>query len=117
MFIAGAAGTWQVEPSSCRATNGEVVHSGSQRRLSYGHLVEKASRLTPPQDVPLKDPKDFKLIGKATKRLDTPDKTNGKAIFGLDVTLPGMLVAALGRRPGFGGQVKDLSDAHRHTMP
>ncbi len=109
MLIAAAAGTWQVEPSSCRATNGEVVHSGSQRRLSYGHLVEKASRLTPPQNVPLKDPKDFKLIGKATKRLDTPDKTNGKAIFGLDVTMPGMLVAVVARCPVFGGKVKSFN--------
>ncbi len=93
MLIVAAAETWQVEPVSCRAENGQIVHTASKRRLSYGRLVEKASRLQPPQNVTLKDPKEFKLIGKPTKRLDTPSKTNGTAVFGLDVNLPGMRVA------------------------
>ena len=109
MLIAAAADTWQVEPASCRAENGQVVHPDSGRRLSYGQLVEKASSLTPPQNATLKEPKDFKLIGKPTKRLDTPDKTNGKAVFGLDVKLPGMLVALVARPPVFGGKVKSFN--------
>src|SRR5688572_1591983 len=64
MLVAAAAETWKVDPASCRAENGRVIHSVSGRRLSYGQLVEKASRLAPPQDVPLKDPKQFKIIGK-----------------------------------------------------
>ncbi len=104
MLISAAAATWNVEPASCRAESGQVIHSGTGRRLSYGKLVEKASRLTPPQEVTLKDPKDFTIIGKPTKRLDTPDKTNGKAIFGLDVNLPGMLVAMVARRRSSAGR-------------
>jgi isoquinoline 1-oxidoreductase subunit beta len=108
MLITAAANTWKVDPSACRAEKGEVVHAGSGRRLSYGHLTEEASHLTPPQNVTLKDPKDFTIIGKPIKRLDTPDKTNGKAIFGLDVTVPGMLVAVVARPPVFGGKVKSF---------
>jgi isoquinoline 1-oxidoreductase subunit beta len=109
MLIAAAADTWKVEPASCRAEKGQVVDSASRRRLSYGQLVEKASRLTPPQNITLKAPKDFKLIGKSTKRLDTPDKTNGKAVFGLDVKVQGMLVALVARSPVFGGKVKSFN--------
>ena len=98
-----------MEPSACRAENGQVIHSDTKRSLSYGKLVEKASHLSAPKEVALKDPKDFKLIGKATKRLDTPDKTNGKAIFGLDVAVPGMLVAVVARPPVFGGKVKSFN--------
>jgi len=65
--------------------------------------------LNPPRDVTLKDPKDFKIVGKATRRLDAPDKTNGKAVFGLDVTVPGMLVAVVARSPVFGGKVKSFN--------
>jgi isoquinoline 1-oxidoreductase beta subunit len=109
MLVAAAAETWKVDPASCRAENGRVIHSVSGRRLSYGQLVEKASRLAPPQDVTLKDPKQFKIIGKPMKRLDTPDKTNGKAVFGLDVKVPGMLVAVVARPPVFGGKVKSFN--------
>jgi isoquinoline 1-oxidoreductase beta subunit len=116
MFIAAAADTWGVEPKTCRAENGRVI-SGSGQRLSFGQLVEKASRLTPPQDVTLKDPKDFKIVGKPTKRLDTPDKTNGKAMFGLDVNLPGMLVAVVARSPVFGGKVKSFNAEKAKAVP
>ncbi len=109
MLIAAAADAWKVEPSACRAENGQVIHSDTKRSLSYGKLVEKASHLSAPKEVVLKDPKDFKLIGKATKRLDTPDKTNGKAIFGLDVAVPGMLIAVVARPPVFGGKVKSFN--------
>jgi isoquinoline 1-oxidoreductase beta subunit len=108
MLIAAAAETWKVDPKTCRAENGHVL-SGAGQRASFGSLAAKASRLTPPQDVALKDPKDFKIVGKATKRLDTPDKTNGKAIFGLDVTVPGMLVAVVARPPVFGGKVQSFN--------
>ncbi|MGH7451477.1 MAG: molybdopterin cofactor-binding domain-containing protein, partial [bacterium] len=112
MLIAAAAETWKVDPASCRAENGHVIHMASGRRLSYGRLAEKASSLPPPQSVTLKDPKDFKLIGKPTKRLDTPEKTNGTGVFGLDVKVPGMLVAVVARPPVFGGKVKSF-DASR----
>jgi len=117
MLISAAAETWSVEPASCRAENGQIIHADSQRRLSFGKLVEKASRLTPPQNPMLKDRKDFKFIGKPTKRLDTPDKTNGKAMFGLDVTVPGMLVAVVARSPVFGGKVKSFNADRAKAVP
>jgi isoquinoline 1-oxidoreductase beta subunit len=116
MLLTAAAQRWNVEPATCRTENGHVIHADSQRRLSYGELVEKASTLTPPQHVALKDPIDFKIIGKAVKRLDTLDKTNGTAVFGLDVTVPGMLVAVVARsrrqRP-LRNEVHELSSAHK----
>ena len=117
MLLAAAAQTWNVDPSTCRTGNGHVIHASSQRRLSYGELVEKASTLTPPQNVTLKDPKDFKIIGKAIKRLDTPDKTNGKAVFGLDVNVPGMLVAVVARPPVFGGKLKSFNADKTKAVP
>ncbi len=107
MLVAAAADTWKVDAASCRTENGFVIH-GAQR-LSYGKLAEKASQLKPPAEVKLKDPKDFRIIGKATHRLDTPAKTNGTAVFGIDVKLPGMLVAVVARPPVFGGKVKSFN--------
>ena len=104
MLVAAAASTWNVDPSTLRTENGYVIHDATKRRLSYGQLAEKASTMTPPQNVTLKDPKDFKLIGRATKRLDTPEKINGKGMFGLDVVVPNMLVAVVARPPVFGGK-------------
>jgi len=117
MLIAAAAETWKVDPASCRAQNGQVIHTASRRRLSYGRLAGKASGLTPPQSVTLKDPKDFKLIGKPTKRLDTPEKINGKGIFGLDVKVPGMLVAVVARPPVFGGNAKSFNADRAKAVP
>src|SRR5438552_630436 len=97
-----------------RTSNGSVV---AKWIALYGELAEKASRLTPPQNPPLKDPKTFKLVGKPTRRLDTPDKTNGKAIFGLDVTVPGMLVALVARPPVFGGKVKSFNADKTKAVP
>jgi len=105
MLIAAAAQQWGVEAASCRTENGNVIHGASNQRLSYGQLAEKAAGLAPPQQVTLKEPKDYKLIGKPLKRLDTSEKTNGKAIFGIDVHTPGMLVAVVARSPVFGGKV------------
>src|SRR5437867_3093164 len=117
MLIAAAAETWKVDPATCRAENGQVIHAASGRRLSFGCLAEKASGMTPPENVTLKDREDFKLIGKATKRLDTPDKTNGKAVFGLDVSVPGMLVAVVARPPVFGGKVKSFDAEKAKAVP
>ncbi|HWE38179.1 MAG TPA: xanthine dehydrogenase family protein molybdopterin-binding subunit, partial [Isosphaeraceae bacterium] len=117
MLVAAASEAWGVAPSSCAASDGHVVHQASGRRLAYGSLVGRASRLSPPKDVVLKDPRDFKLIGKSTKRLDTPSKVDGTAVFGLDVTLPGMLVALVARPPVFGGKAKAIDDAAARAVP
>src|SRR5881296_2113722 len=109
MLITAAAQKWNVDAASCRTENGMVIHSASNRRLSYGQLAESAAKVTPPQQVTLKDPKDFKLIGKPLKRLDTPEKTNGKGIFGIDVKVPGMLTAVVARSPVFGGKLKSVN--------
>ena len=111
MLIAAAADTWKIDPASCRTENGFVV-SPTAQRASYGSLVEKASKLDAPQNVTVKNPKDFKLVGKPTKRLDTPDKTNGKAVFGIDVNAPGMLVAVVDQR---NGRVHLRNAIDRHT--
>jgi isoquinoline 1-oxidoreductase beta subunit len=117
MLISAAAATWNVDPASCRAEQGQVVHPDSGRRLSFGRLAEKAAGLTPPQNVALKDPKNFKLIGKSTKRLDTPEKVNGTGLFGLDVNVPGMLVALVARPPVFGGKVKSFDATKAKAVP
>ncbi len=117
MLIAAAAQQWSVDPVSCRAENGKVVHSATNRRLSYGQLAEQAARLTPPQQVALKDPKDFKLIGKPIKRLDTAEKTNGKGIFGIDVKVPGMLTTVVARPPVFGGKLKSFNADKAKAIP
>src|SRR5260370_24689346 len=109
MLVAAAASTWNVDPASLRTQNGYVIHDATHRRLSYGQLAEKASTITPPQNVTLNDPQDFKLICRPTKRLDTPEKINGKGMFGLDVTVPNMLVAVVARPPVFGGKVKTFN--------
>ena len=109
MLIAAAAQNWKVEPQSLRAEKGYVLHAPSNRRASFGSLADTAATLTPPKDVPLKDPKDFKLIGKSTRRLDTPAKLNGSAQFGLDVQIPGMMTAVVLRPPVFGGKVVSLN--------
>jgi isoquinoline 1-oxidoreductase subunit beta len=105
MLIAAAAATWGVPAAECATAPGVVTHAKSRRRASYGRLAARAATLTPPADPPLKDPKDFRLVGKATKRLDTPAKVRGRAVFGIDVRLPGMLVAQVEHCPFFGGRV------------
>src|SRR5512141_2904776 len=85
MLVSAAAQAWEVTPKSCRAEKGEVIHAASGRRLTYGALVDKVAALPAPADVALKNPKNFTLIGTSAKRLDTPDKVNGKAQFSIDV--------------------------------
>ena len=110
MLEQAAAAVWNVDAQSCRAENGFVVHSDGKRRLSFGALAEKAAQLAVPQDVTVKQAKDFKVLGTAKKRLDTPEKTNGKALFALDVMVPGMLTAVVARPPVFGGTVVSIDD-------
>src|SRR6202035_4545552 len=93
MLVQAAAQQWQVDPASCKTANSEVTHKDSGRKLTYGEVAAAASSQTPPKDVPLKDPKDFVLIGKPLKRLDTPEKVNGKAVYGIDAMLPDMKFA------------------------
>jgi isoquinoline 1-oxidoreductase beta subunit len=87
VLVEAAAEKWGVEASSCKVEKGVVIHEATGKRASYGSLASAAAKLTPPADVPLKNPKDFTLVGKPTRRLDTPSKTNGTAQFGLDVIL------------------------------
>ena len=116
MLVAAAAQRWNTDPSSCRTESGAVFDS-SNRKLTYGQLVADAAKLSPPEHVQLKDPKNFKLIGKPIKRLDTSIKLNGKAIFGLDVNLPGMLTAVVARPPIFGAKMKSFDDSRARSMP
>ena len=88
-----------------------MIHGPTGRRLSYGALVDKAAALPLPRNVPLKDPKDFKLIGTPAKRLDAPDKVNGTAQFGIDVKVPGMKVATVAACPVFGGKLASVDDS------
>lgn len=106
MLVAAAASSWGVDERSCSTENGEVIHAASGRRVRYGALVDKAATLPVPKDVVLKDPKDFRLLGRQVARLDIPEKVNGSAIYGLDVKRPGMLVARVSRCPVFGGKVE-----------
>jgi isoquinoline 1-oxidoreductase beta subunit len=117
MLIAGAAQQWGVQRSQCRAENGTVINTASNARVSFGSLVELAAKLPPPSDVALKDPSKFRLIGKPTKRLDTPAKVNGSATFGIDVRLPGMLYAVVARCPVFGGKVASFDPTKAKATP
>lgn len=117
MLIDAAASTWKVDRTSCRAERGAVVHASSKRRITYGKLVEKAAQLPVPKDPPLKDPKDFRLLGTRLPRLDTPAKVDGSAVFGIDVKVPGMLIASIERCPVFGGTLKSFDAAKAKAVP
>jgi len=117
MLIEAAAKQWNVPASECYAENGQVIHRPSGKKLDYGALVEEASKLTPPQNVTVKDRKDYKIIGKSMPRQDIPLKTNGTAQFGLDKKLPGMLYAVVERNPRFRGKVKSFDDSATRAVP
>lgn len=106
LLVAEAASRWNVDPSSCQAHHGIVMHPASGRSLGYGALVDAAARRTPPKDVPLKPAKDFQLIGKPLHRLDSVEKTNGQARFGIDVQRPGLRIATVAASPVVGGRLK-----------
>ncbi len=111
MLVQAAANEWKVPASECSAANSVITHTPSGRTTTYGKVVEAAARLEPPTDVKLKDPKDWKLIGKSVKRLDTSDKTTGTTVYGIDIKLPGMLNAAIKDCPVFGGKLKSFDEA------
>ena len=111
MLIEAAAKQWSVDATECYAENGQVIHRGTSRKLSYGALVKEASQIKPPQQIKLKERKDYKIIGKSLRRNDTSVKINGSAVFGLDKKLPGMLYAVVERNPRFRGKVKSFDDS------
>ena len=111
MLIQAAANEWKVPASECSAANSVITHTPSGRSTTYGKVAEAAARIEPPADVKLKDPKDWKIVGKGLKRLDTVDKTNGKMTYGVDVKLPGMLNAAIRDCPVFGGKLTSYDEA------
>jgi isoquinoline 1-oxidoreductase beta subunit len=110
MLISAAALTWGVPRSTCTAENGGIKHAATSRRLSYGELVSKAVTLPVPTDVPLKQSKDYKIVGQRLARLDTPAKVKGEAVFGIDFRLPGMKYAVLSRCPTIGGKLAGFDD-------
>ncbi len=116
VLIQAAADQWKVAPDSCRAEHGEVVHTASGRRIKYGQLVQAAGKLPVPEKIALKDPKDFKFIGKPLKRLDAKGKTDGTALFGIDTVVPGMKVAVVAASPVVGGKLKSVKDAKARKM-
>ena len=110
MLVAAAVKRWSVDPKSCRAQDGEVVHVPTGRRLTYGELAAEAAKMPVPAGVTLKAAEDFKLIGTPAKRLDAPAKVNGTAVYGIDARPPGVKIATLVQSPVFGGRVKSLDD-------
>jgi len=117
MLITAAASQWQVDAESCSAANGKVTHAASNRTLTYGELADAAGKLSVPDKPKLKDPKDFTLIGKPLKRNDTPDKSDGKTIYGIDVMVPDMKFATLAQCPVLGGKVKHVDDSVAKKLP
>jgi isoquinoline 1-oxidoreductase beta subunit len=115
LLVQAAAQRLGVSPGACRTENGAVV--AGDKRLRYGELADDAARLPMPATVALKDPKDWRVIGRPTRRLDTPEKIDGRAVFGLDVKLDGLLTAVVARSPVFGGKVKSFDDSAAKAVP
>jgi isoquinoline 1-oxidoreductase beta subunit len=117
MLIAAATAQWEVDAAECSASNGKITHAASNRTLTYSELADAAGKLPVPDQPKLKDPKDFTLIGKPLKRYDTPDKSDGKTIYGIDAMVPDMKFATLAQCPVLGGKVKHVDDAAAKKMP
>ena len=117
LLIQAAAQKWGVDASQCRAENSTVIHTPTKRSLTYGSLAEAAAKLSVPQDVPLKTPEQYRLIGKPLKRIDTALKVNGSAEFGIDVRQPGMLHAVIARCPVFGGKPASFDAVKAKAVP
>ena len=117
LLVQAAAQRWGVPASACKAENGRIFHPDGHTSLSYGEVAEEAGKLPLPAEVPLKDPKHFKWIGKSLKRLDTPEKITGKAVFGIDVRLPNMLTVLVARSPVFGGKLKRFDATEALKVP
>ena len=117
MLVQAAANSWGVPAAECSAANSVITHKPTGRTTTYGKVAEAAAKLPPPGDVTLKDPKEWKLIGKSVKRLDTLPKVTGEQVYGADLKLPGMLNAAIKDCPVFGGKVKSFEAAKVSGMP
>src|SRR3954468_1431546 len=117
MLVQAAADGWDVPAADCTAANSVITHTPSGRKTTYGKVAQRAAKVTPPKEVSLKDPKDWKIAGKPLKRLDTADKVTGKQIYGADIKLPGMLNAAIKDCPVFGGKLKSFDAAKAEGMP
>ncbi len=117
MLVQAAANQWKVPVAECTAANSVITHTPTGRKLRFGEVAEAASKLKPPADVPLKDPKSWKIAGKPLKRLDTVDKVTGKQVYAADLKLPGMLNATIMESPVFGGKVKSFDAAKVKGMP
>jgi isoquinoline 1-oxidoreductase beta subunit len=117
MLVQAAAKQWQVEAASCTTSKSVVTHKESGRTLAYGALAGAASSETPPKNVKLKKPEDFVYVGQSLKRFDTPDKVNGKAVYGIDAILPNMKVATVAFCPVFGGKVGKVDDSAAKKVP
>jgi isoquinoline 1-oxidoreductase subunit beta len=117
MLITAAAQAWNVDRATCLAHSATVIHSPSGRRLTYGNLAEAASKLPVPATPTLKDPKDFRLIGKSSKRTDGPAIVHGRAIYGFDVRVPGTLVAIMERCPYLGGKIESFDASKTLAVP
>ena len=117
MLTAAAAAQWQVDAASCSSSNGKITHAASNRTLTYGELADVASKLPVPEKPKLKNPNDFTLIGKPLKRFDTPNKSDGKAIYGIDVIVPDMKFATLAQCPVLGGKVRHVDAGAAKRLP
>ena len=117
LLVEAAAQSWNVPAGEITVENGNVQHKKSGKAHSFGALVEKAATLEPPAEIKLKNPKDFKLIGKTLPRKDSPDKAHGRAVFAMDFHLPGMLTAVVARSPLFGGKVKSFDATEAKKVP
>ncbi|GAA0313649.1 xanthine dehydrogenase family protein molybdopterin-binding subunit [Sphingomonas oligophenolica] len=117
ILVQAAASGWKVDPASCRTEASEVIHDSSGRRIGYGALTARAAGLKPPADPPLKDPKNFRLIGRSLRRLDTPEKVNGQAKYGIDAMPPGVKFATFAHSPVFGGRVGHVDDSRAKLVP
>jgi isoquinoline 1-oxidoreductase beta subunit len=117
MLVEAAAAIWRADPGTCRTSNSEVIHGPSGRRLPYGALVDRAAHLTPPKNPTLKSRKDFQLIGTPARRLDSPHKVDGRAMFGIDAMPPGVKFATLRSCPVFGGKVAHVDEAGARQVP
>lgn len=116
MLIAAAAAQWNVQPETCKAESGTVTHKPSGKTSGYGELAARAATMKPPASVQLKEPHDFRIIGKPVHRVDSPEKVNGKGLFGIDVSVPGMLVGVVARCPVFGGKVASFDATKAKTI-
>src|SRR6516164_6863798 len=117
MLIAAAAARWKVPATECTAANSIITHGGSGQTISYGKVAAEAAKLDPPTDVPLKDPNEWKLVGKGVKRLDTRPKLTGEQVYGIDIQMPGMLTATIRACPIYGGKVNRFDAAKVENMP